>query len=159
MQLLLQVSDLVRHYFRRRQWRADLALGRRAEDIAHRFLQRRGYVVAARNIRAPDGSGELDLVAWQEGTLVFVEVKSRSTVEFGAPERAVGPEKQEHVMRMARDYLRQRGGEPVPVRFDIVTVVFGPRTKVEHWPDAFTPPRGWFPAASEGAGRSANAGQ
>lgn len=156
---MLQISDLVRHYFRRRQWRADLALGRRAEDMAHRFLQRRGYVVAARNVRAADGSGELDLVAWQGGTLVFVEVKSRSTEEFGAPERAVGPEKQEHVLRMARDFLRQRGGEPVPVRFDVVTVVFGPRTKIEHWRDAFTPPRGWFPAASDEACHSAGAGR
>lgn len=159
MQLLLQISDLIRHYFRRRQWRGDLALGRRAEDIAHRFLQRRGYLVAARNVRAADGSGELDLVAWQEGTLVFVEVKSRSTTEFGAPERAIGPDKQEHILRMARDYVRRRGGEPVAVRFDVVTVVFGPRTKVEHWPDAFIPPRGWFPAASDQACRSASGGR
>ncbi len=116
-------------------------------------------MVAARNVRAADGSGELDLVAWQGGTLVFVEVKSRSTEEFGAPERAVGPEKQEHVLRMARDFLRQRGGEPVPVRFDVVTVVFGPRRKIEHWRDAFTPPRGWFPAASDKACHSAGAGR
>lgn len=153
------MADLIRHCFRRRRWRPDLALGRRAEDIAHRYLQRRGYLVAGRNVRASDGRGELDIVAWQDGTLVFVEVKSRVTEEHGAPDRAIGKEKQEQLFWLARDYLRHRDEEAVPIRFDVITVVFGKRAKVEHLRDAFTPPRGWMRPAGSEASRSTGAGQ
>ncbi len=141
MLLVYQILDLVRHWFRRRRTRPDLALGQRAEDIAHRYLQRRGYLVVARNYRAANGSGELDVVAWRDGILVFVEVKSRASEEFGPPERAIGAEKQEHLFKVARDYLLRRGEEPPPIRFDVITVVFGPRCKIDHQPDAFAPRR------------------
>ena len=65
------------------------AWGARGEDLAHRFLQKLGYMVVARNWRAEDGSGELDLVAWDGASLVVVEVKTRASTEFGLPEEAV----------------------------------------------------------------------
>ena len=60
--------------------------GRMGEDLAHRFLRARGCTVVARNYRPLSGSGEIDLVVWDGGKLVFVEVKTRSSAEFGPPE-------------------------------------------------------------------------
>src|SRR5581483_7140072 len=88
-----ELADGLRHHARRRRWPADHALGRRGEDIAHRYLQRTGMVVVARNYRSAGDSEEVDLVGWDHGTLVFVEVKTRSTDEFGLPDRAIDTEK------------------------------------------------------------------
>src|SRR5512140_2089746 len=101
---LLRFSDSMRHRARLRRWSPDLALGRRGEDMAHRFLRKQGFQVVARNYRARSGAGEIDLVAWEGSTLVFVEVKSRRTEEFGAPDRAVDRDKREALVRTAREY-------------------------------------------------------
>ena len=53
-------------------------VGRRGEDLAHRYLRKKGYIVVARNWRPPQGGGEIDLIAWDGEALVFIEVKSRS---------------------------------------------------------------------------------
>ena len=83
--------------------------GRIGEDLAHRYLRRKGCTIVARNYRTRSGSGEIDVVAWQEETLVFVEVKTRSSEEFGAPDRAVDADKQRHLRTAARDYARRAG--------------------------------------------------
>ena len=69
--------------------RYGMARGQLGEDLAHRFLRRHGCTVVARNYRPRHGGGEIDLVAWDGGTLAIVEVKTRASDEFGAPERAV----------------------------------------------------------------------
>ena len=117
--------DRWRDRLRRRQWDADKALGRRGEDLAHRYLQREGFVIVARNYRLAAGEAEADLVAWEGDKLVIVEVKTRGSVEFGSPERAVGPDKERHLRRVARAYARRAGIEIERVRIDIVTVVMG----------------------------------
>src|SRR5271170_4746071 len=103
---LYEFADLLRDYRRKRHMNEDHALGRRGEDIAHRFLQRAGFVIVDRNYRMASGAGEVDLVGREADTLVFVEVKSRKTDEYGAPDRAIGPEKQWSLMRAAREYAR-----------------------------------------------------
>ena len=105
--------------------------------MAHRYLRGQGCTVVARNYRTMSGSGEIDLVVWQGGTLVFVEVKTRSSAEFGEPDAAVDAEKQEHVRRAARDYARRARVEWSRTRFDIVNVVVGKLTRVEWLKDAF----------------------
>jgi putative endonuclease len=110
----------------------DHALGRRGEDIAHRFLQRAGIVVVDRNYRMSSGAGEVDLVGWEGDTLVFVEVKSRQTDEYGTPDRAVGLQKQSSLIRTAREYARHAEVPWEQVRFDVVTVVFSTPPKVSH---------------------------
>jgi putative endonuclease len=109
-------------------------VGRRGEDAAHRFLRRRGFTVVARNWRPPQGGGEIDLVAWESDTLVFVEVKARVSTDVSAPERAIDPEKIASLRRAARDYARRAGVEESRTRFDAIAIA---GKKLEYFPDAF----------------------
>lgn len=83
------------------------------------------------------GAGEVDLVGWEGDTLVFVEVKSRKTEEYGAPDRAIGPEKQRSLIRAAREYARHAEVPWDKVRFDVVNVVFATPPMVTHFRDVF----------------------
>jgi len=132
---LYGLADLLRDHARRRHLTEEHALGRRGEDIAHRFLQRAGIVIVDRNYRMSSGGGEVDLVGWEADTLVFVEVKSRQTDEFGAPDRAIGPQKQTSLIRAAREYSRHAEVRWEKVRFDIVNVVFSTPPAVTHFRD------------------------
>jgi putative endonuclease len=110
--------------------------GRLGEDMAHRYLRSRGCTIVARNYRPRSGTGEIDMVAWHGEKLVFVEVKTRSSTEFGQPDRAVDTEKRQHLARAARDYARRAGVGWDRTRFDIVAVVLRPR-HIEWIRDAF----------------------
>ena len=111
--------------------------GRVGEDLAHRYLRSRGCTIVARNYRPRSGHGEIDLVAWLEGRLLFVEVKTRATADFGPPESAVDSEKRQSLRYAARDYARRAGVEWPRVRFDIVSVVLSQPVRIEWIPDAF----------------------
>jgi len=119
----------------------DHALGKRGEDIAHRFLQRSGMVVVDRNYRKASGGGEVDLIGWDRDVLVFIEVKSRTTDEYGAPDRAIGAEKRASLLRAAREYARHAEVAWDKVRFDVVNVVFAKPPQVTHFRDALAPGR------------------
>ena len=136
-----RLADAVRDRGRRRFWPRDLASGRRAEDLAHRFLRRRGMVIVARNYRPPFGGGEIDLIGWDREKLAIVEVKSRATAEFGDPEHAVDQEKQRFLERAARDYARRAGVDWNRVRFDIVSVILSTPPRLVLFADAFEPRR------------------
>ncbi|MCS6951991.1 MAG: YraN family protein [Bryobacterales bacterium] len=139
MRALLRLCDALRHRGRERRWAADLATGRRGEDLAHRFLQQQGYIVVARNYRTRGGSGEVDLIAWEGDTLVFVEVKTRRSDEFGSPERAVDHDKRRKLIRAAGDYVRKAGTPWERVRFDVISVVLSAPPAITHIRDAFRP--------------------
>jgi putative endonuclease len=140
--LLYRVADRLRHHARRKSLPVAAVNGKLGEDLAHRFLRRRGYTVIARNYRPPSGGGEIDLIAMDAGKLVFVEVKTRSGAEFGSPEDAVDSEKRAFIERAARDYARRREVEWEQVRFDLVSVVLGHSPySVELRKDAFHPRR------------------
>jgi putative endonuclease len=134
---LYEFADRLRQHARKRHMTADHALGRRGEDIAQRFLQRTGVVIVDRNYRMASGGGEVDLIGWEADTLLFVEVKSRKTDEYGAPDRAVGPEKQATVIRASREYARHAEVPWERVRFDVVSVVFATPPVITHFRDAF----------------------
>jgi len=138
---LYRFADALRQQSQQQKLNADHALGSRGEDIAHRFLQRAGIVVVARNFRMASGAGEVDLIGWDREKLVFIEVKSRQTDEHGAPDRAIGAEKQQSLMRAAREYARHAGVPWERVRFDVVTVVFSTPPRIGHFRDAFGAPR------------------
>jgi putative endonuclease len=133
------LSDWLRHKARLRRGNARQAQGARGEDLAHRFLQKAGYTVVARNWRAEDGSGELDLVAMDGETVVVVEVKTRASAEFGLPEEAVDQAKRDHLVRTAARYAREAEVPFHEVRFDIVSVLLDShRSSMEHIRGAFS---------------------
>lgn len=98
-----------------------LIQGRRGERIACRFLLREGYDVLARHHR--NRSGELDIVAFEGDVLVFVEVKMRSSPEFGEPWEFVDRQKQQIVRRAAEEFIADHDLAQHSYRFDIVSVL------------------------------------
>jgi putative endonuclease len=112
-------------------------LGRRGEDVAARFLRRRGLKIITTNVQTPHG--ELDLIARAGDTLVFVEVKTRGR---GNPAEAVNFEKRRRITRSALYFLKRHKllEVEVPYRFDIVAVVWpdtNSRPTIEHEQNAF----------------------
>lgn len=112
------------------------AVGRHGEELAARHLLATGYEVVERNWRCP--AGELDIVARRDGTLVFVEVKTRSTVAFGVPAEAVSRDKARRIRGLAARWLVERRPAFGEVRFDVVSVLRGrDGFSVEHVEAAF----------------------
>ena len=80
----------------------------------------------------------MDLIAWEEETLVFVEVKSRTSEDFGPPDRAVDEEKRYSLTRAAIDYARRSDIPLSKIRFDVVNVVLSTPPALTHYRDVFT---------------------
>ncbi len=118
--------------------RRRLELGESGEAIAARALRRAGYRILAERYACP--VGEVDLVARDRDTLVFVEVKTRSSADRYPPGEAVHWRKQRQVARVAEYYLAATGAGEVPCRFDVVTITVpegGGTPRVEVIRDAF----------------------
>jgi len=98
-----------------------LILGKTGEDLACRELRRRGYAILARRYRTR--VGEIDIVARDGPTVVFVEVKTRTGSAYGEPCEAVGLAKQRKIWLMASDYLLRQGWDDRPCRFDVVAII------------------------------------
>jgi len=112
-----------------------LSLGRRGERKAAAFLKRLGMRIIERNYKAPPG--EVDIIAMDGETLVFVEVKARKGDSFGSPLEAVDLRKQRRITRAALFYMSGLREQP-PARFDVIGVLIrGWRSEVEHVRDAF----------------------
>ena len=111
------------------------AVGKKGEDIAARFLVRRGYRILARNFRAP--VGEIDIVARKKGMLVFAEVKTRRNSLFGPPYLAVNHKKRKKLIRCAFCYLRIKGLTDLPWRIDVISLELRRFCqKIEHFKNA-----------------------
>jgi len=113
--------------------------GRLGEEAAARFLRKRGFVILEQNVRSR--LGEIDLVAREGGTLVFVEVKARHGGAGDPPQSAVTPRKQARLGRLAMGYLKAKGLGEARCRFDVVAVVLDAQdqvTAIRHIPGAFT---------------------
>lgn len=115
-------------------------LGRRGESVAARHLRDQGLKIIDRNFRCKQG--EIDIVARDGQTIVFVEVKTRSDSNH-APERQVNRFKQGQIAAAAKRYLGRYGTPTPPARFDVVAVVWeqGGRPTIRHIIDAFPAPR------------------
>ncbi len=112
------------------------ALGEKGERLAMWYLRLKGYKIIARNFSSP--SGEIDLIAKDKDTLVFVEVRSKSSIEYGRPEETVDQRKQQKIKQTARYYLHQTHQEDIYCRFDVVAIVWqGRRTEITLYQDAF----------------------
>jgi putative endonuclease len=112
-------------------------LGRRGEAAAEALLRRAGMRILERRFRVR--CGEIDLIAEQDGRIVFVEVKARRGTGYGIPAAAITKSKRERIARVALAYLQRRSWLNRPTRFDVVEVLAGPGQKVEtcHIEDAF----------------------
>lgn len=106
-----------------------IELGERGENIALDFLRKKGYHILAANFRSP--LGEIDLVARESAETVFVEVKTRRSLEFGMPEESVTSRKQKQILRAALFYLKRKSFHEVNCRFDVVSIVVDNNGKVK----------------------------
>jgi putative endonuclease len=95
--------------------------GRTGETLACRYLEENGYVILARNYRTK--FGEIDIIARDMDTLVFIEVKSRRSNHFGNPKYAVNKSKQKKISMAALHYLKDTKQSNVRARFDVVSLV------------------------------------
>ncbi len=121
--------------------------GDKGEDIAVAYLEKKGYKIVARNWHFKK-VGEIDIIAlapksafWrrEQRRLVFVEVKTRKTTEFGTPELAVHKFKQEKFVRTVLCYLREKHCEDWPYQCDVIAIEFDPFTQspvITHYENA-----------------------
>ncbi|MBU1207410.1 MAG: YraN family protein [Proteobacteria bacterium] len=113
-----------------------LSLGKKGEDLAIAYLEKLKYKILARNYQC--AVGEMDIIARDRDTLVFIEVKTRATKDFGGPAAAVNGRKQRQLSKVALNYLNQKKLSDVPARFDVVAIELGwPSPRVEVIRNAF----------------------
>jgi putative endonuclease len=111
--------------------------GARFEDLACDYLRSKGYKILDRNVYLM--RKELDIVALDGNTIVFVEVKGRRSGRFGLPAEAVGPRKQRHLLQVASAYLETKSLRNRACRFDVIAVTMcgGREPRLEHLENAF----------------------
>jgi putative endonuclease len=97
-------------------------LGDSAEALAARYLEKKGYRVLARQFRKT--FGEIDLICQDGNEVVFIEVKSRTSSEYGYPEQAVTPEKIGHILKVGESYLNKKNLQESPWRIDVVAIEY-----------------------------------
>lgn len=97
---------------------------RRGEEIASKYLQKHGYKVIERNFRK--GYGEIDIIALKQNVLVFVEVKTRTSQEFGDPLEAIAPWKLRSLVKTAQFYKMTHKNLPEQMRIDAISVMLSP---------------------------------
>ena len=117
-----------------------LSLGDRGEIISAAYLVERGYKVLDKKARTP--YGELDLIAQIKETLVFVEVKTRSSKQFGLPEESVDLRKQKQMARLANAYIQKNALSKMKMRFDVISILYDGVNdpQIRHIQDAFDEP-------------------
>ncbi len=108
--------------------------GAAGEEQAAAFLEARGFSVRARNWRYK--RGEIDIIAEQGAWLIFVEVKTRSSLAFGFPEQFVNEKKRKMVLTTAAHYLQECNWQG-QVRYDVIAVTLQPAVSIAHFEDAF----------------------
>ena len=136
-QLLWKLSDRARQFREQKVLTPEAALGRRGEDVAHRYLRNIGMTVLARNYRPGGGEAEVDIIARDGDIVVFVEVKSRRSADYGSPDRQIDDSKRKNITRAARSYATRAGIAWSQVRFDVVSVVLTEPPSIVHQQDAF----------------------
>ncbi len=111
-------------------------LGKKGEEVAIRFLKKRGYRLIEKNYVCK--MGEMDIIAKEKDTLVFIEVKTRTSTLFGPPQLAVHSSKQRQLSKVALNYLKEKKLEDVKARFDVVAILLEQKgEKIELIKDAF----------------------
>jgi putative endonuclease len=115
-------------------------LGERGERAASRFLLRQGMVIVDRGFH--DNFGEIDVIAVDDDTIVFVEVKTRSSDMAGLPAEAVDETKQQHLTKTAQGYLKWHRLTECRARFDVIAITWPSQVtqpEILHYENAFEP--------------------
>jgi putative endonuclease len=112
-------------------------LGKSGEKIALNYLIDNKYKIVARSYRLL--RGEIDIIAYDQKTLVFVEVKTRRSRDYGFPEESVTPSKQQQVRKIAQGFLAKKNLQNVECRFDVISLSFDEKERysVRHIKNAF----------------------
>lgn len=103
----------------------DQLFGKEGESLAVLYLKKHGYKIIEQNYRTK--LGEIDIIAKEKNTLVFVEVKSRKTCDFGSPKYAITPKKMKTISMVALYFLKETKQSGVKARFDVVSISPGER--------------------------------
>jgi putative endonuclease len=106
-----------------------IEIGRSGEEAAVEFLKQNGYRIIQRNYK--NKLGEIDIVAKDDNTLCFIEVKTRTSFTFGYPQEAITLTKQKKINKVAMSYLKQYNLLNNPARFDIISVVLNNQNKFD----------------------------
>jgi len=111
--------------------------GRSGEEIAFQYLKNRKYRIIKRSFRM--FRGEIDIIAFERGTLVFFEVKTRRSKDFGLPEESVTKAKQNQIKKIAQGFLVKNDLEDVECRFDVISISLDENQEysIRHIKDAF----------------------
>jgi len=110
--------------------------GAAGEQLAAAYLKNKGYTIAERNYRCI--FGEVDIIACEGNTIVFIEVKSRRSAEYGDPESSVGLTKQRKLSNIALAYLNEHNLENQPARFDVIAILMKRNeNEIRHIQNAF----------------------
>jgi putative endonuclease len=114
-----------------------ISLGKKGEKLAINYLKKRGCSIRSSNFRTR--LGEIDIVAEDNGTIIFVEVKTRTGTMYGAPYEAVTKIKQVQLSKVALEYLNQYDLNDSPARFDVISIVHadGEKPEIELIKNAF----------------------
>lgn len=97
-------------------------LGKKGEKLAVRYLKKQGYKIIEINYKTK--LGEIDIIALDRNTLVFIEVKSRISQKQGLPQEAINKRKQQQIQKVAEFYLKQKSLKHLNCRFDVISVLF-----------------------------------
>ncbi|NQS99636.1 MAG: YraN family protein [Candidatus Omnitrophica bacterium] len=110
-------------------------LGKKGERLAVQFLRHKGYQIIAKNFSSR--LGEIDIIAYCGTTIVFIEVKTRTSCDWGHPQEAIGPDKIRRLVRCAQFYIKKHANPDDNFRFDVVSVILGQPNQIELIENAF----------------------
>ncbi|MFB0564569.1 MAG: YraN family protein [Candidatus Aminicenantaceae bacterium] len=113
------------------------ALGKSGEETALEYLKNKNYRIIKRNYRFL--RGEIDIIAYDKNTLVFIEVKTRRSKVFGLPEESVTPRKQNQIRKIAQGFLAKNDLKNIVCRFDVLSLSCCEKDgyKIKHIQNAF----------------------
>lgn len=141
LELPFRLRQMASGWTSRRGWLSRKGLGDDGERAAVRHLKRKGYRIITRGYRTRQG--EIDIIAIQNETVVFVEVKTRRSHATGHPAEAVDRDKQARIGRLAMAFCKRHRLQNCPIQFDVVAI-FWPHPNahpiIEHFPSAFRLP-------------------
>lgn len=111
-------------------------IGKRGEKIAVTYLQHSGYTILEQNYHCK--LGEIDIIAYDHHILVFLEVRTKSSLDFGLPQESINLKKQHQISKVALEYISRKKLKNIPARFDVIAISLSEgKEKLEHIKDAF----------------------